>query len=250
VRTLPASSEGSDGVKADWPARPVRRLLGAPTLLALVASGAALSVVLDIPPGPVRLPVPKPLPGACSVPGTLTEAHDVLGRLLTPGLLAEFRGASEADVATYNRTIGIWLRNSWGLWNGGPLRDHLRRLGLRHADDMSALVLVTFWRHLNDRPLRTEDEVRRLRAADEAEVSRFQPECRCHYYGGCTSTRLADPTPGPARAFVVSGCCCGEKPQVAEARPVVDSETGEVYVFPDQFVLDDRACGPPFEPVS
>jgi hypothetical protein len=227
---------------AYWSSRPSR----GPTLLALVASSAALSVVLDIPGGPVRLPALSTLPSPCSVPRTLTAAHDVLGRLLSPGLLAEFRTAREDEVATYNRTLGIWLRNSWGLWNGSPLRDHLRGLGLRHADDMSELVLVTFWRHLNDRPLRTEDEVRRLRAADEGGTWRFRPECRCFHIGGCTTSRVVDPTPGPARAAVVSGCCCGEKAQIGEGRPVADPETQEVYVFPDLFVVDDHVCGPSF----
>ena len=227
---------------ADSFSRPSR----VPTLLALVASGAALSVVLDIPSGPVRLPAPKALPSACSIPQTLTAAHDVLAHLLAPALLAEFRAAGEGEVATYNRTIGIWLRNSWGLWNGSPLRDHLRGLGLQHPDDMSELILVTFWRHLNDRPLRTEDEVTRLRAADEGGAVRFRPACHCFHIGGCTTTRVADPSPCPARAAVISGCCCGQKPQIGEGRPVVNPETQEVYVFPDLFVVDGRVCGPSF----
>ena len=148
-----------------------------------MAGGAALSVVVDYPPGPVHLPaVRRPL-NACTEPRTLGEAHEVLGKLLAPGLLAEFRGAGESETATYNRTLGIWLRNSWGLWNGGPLRDHLRGLGLRHPDDMSALVLVTYWRLLNGRPMRTEDEVKRLVEADDSRTVRFRPACRCFHIG-------------------------------------------------------------------
>lgn len=222
----------------------------APMLLSCIAGGAALSVVVDVPPGPVQLPPLRRQPTACSAPRTLGEAHEVLGRLLAPGLLAEFRAAAEGETATYNRTLGIWLRNSWGLWNGSPLRDHLRGLGLRHPDDMSALVLVTFWRLLNDRPLETGDEVKRLREADDSRALRFRPECRCFHIGRCTASRMADPTPGPPRAALVSGCCCGEMPQISEGRPVIDPETREVYVFADFFPVGESLCGPSFEATS
>ena len=68
----------------------------------------------------------------------------------------------------FNTTIGPALRNLWGLWNGSPLRDHFRALGLRHPDDMSELIFVTFWRHLHDQPLGVEEEVARLQAANSA----------------------------------------------------------------------------------
>jgi hypothetical protein len=165
-------------------------------------------------------------------------------------LRAEFRAAGESEVAAYNLTIGPWLRNSWGLWNGSSLRSHLRGLGLRHPDDMSAFVLVTYWRLLNGRPLRTEEEVKLLRVADESSPVRFRPACRCFHIGRCTLTRIADPAPGPARAAVVSGCCCGEMPQISEGRPVVDPENHEVYVFPDLFPVGEGLCGPSFEAAS
>lgn len=41
----------------------------------------------------------------------------------------------------FHFSMGMSLRNSWGLWSGGPLYDWFRSVGLYHADDMSAVIL-------------------------------------------------------------------------------------------------------------
>jgi Domain of unknown function (DUF6794) len=215
------------------------------SILALVASVGALSVVLDLPPlSPVYLPEVKKPTSVCATPRSLQEAHDILGRLLDPGLRATLMSASEGELAGYNRTLGRWLRNSWGLWNGGPMRDHLRALGLRHADDMSEFLIVTFRRHLRNEPLRALEEAARLRKADESDASRFRPQCRCFHIGGCTTSTLLDPAPGPERAVAITGCCCGQLPQIGEGKPVANPESHSYWVFPSLFALQGRACGP------
>ena len=40
--------------------------------------------------------------------------------------------------------LGMWVRNNWGLWAGGPLRDEMFKVGLYHADDMSSCILDAF----------------------------------------------------------------------------------------------------------
>jgi hypothetical protein len=204
-------------------------------------------VALDFPPiGPVDLPKAQWPASACSIPRNLDEAHDVLGRLLAADLLAAFKTAEESEVGGYNGSIGIWLRNSWGLWNGGPLRDHFRSLGLSHPDDMSALVLITFWRHLNERPLRAEEEAARLREADEGGAPRFRPACRCFQIGRCVTSQIIDRTPGSDRAVEVSGCCCGAIPQIGEGKPIFNPQTNGYFVFPSHYAFGDRVCGPSF----
>jgi hypothetical protein len=170
----------------------------------------------------------------------------VLGRLLAADLLAAFKTAEESEVGGYNGSIGIWLRNSWGLWNGGPLRDHFWSLGLSHPDDMSALVLITFWRHLNERPLRAEEEAARLRESDEGGAPRFRPACRCFQIGRCVTSQIIDRTPGSDRAVEVSGCCCGAIPQIGEGKPIFNPQTNGYFVFPSHYAFGDRVCGPSF----
>jgi hypothetical protein len=79
-------------------------------------------------------------------PATLEEAHEQLERLLPPGELAKIDAMrSEDEMIKYHRGIGMGMRNGWGLWKGGPLAKHMNKLGFYHPDDMSGVILETFW---------------------------------------------------------------------------------------------------------
>jgi hypothetical protein len=45
----------------------------------------------------------------------------------------------------FHHTVGRWIRNNWGLWSGGPLKDYLEELGFAHPDVMSGIILDCFW---------------------------------------------------------------------------------------------------------
>jgi hypothetical protein len=58
-------------------------------------------------------------------------------------------GADESSVVSrYHHTLGRQMRNDWGLWGGGALRNEMIALGLTHPDDMSSLVLKCAYRDL------------------------------------------------------------------------------------------------------
>ena len=107
------------------------------------------------------------------------------------------------------------MREFWGLWNRGALRDHLVGRGLLHPDEMSELVLVTWWRHLHDRPLRVDEEVARLQNLRQG-AWRPDPRCVCHSYGARGWHQYIRSHEGVVRGFLLYDCCCGPKPQVAE----------------------------------
>lgn len=45
----------------------------------------------------------------------------------------------------YHFTLGMWLRNNWGLWKGGnDLTDYFNSIGIYHADDMSGIILFCY----------------------------------------------------------------------------------------------------------
>jgi hypothetical protein len=138
-----------------------------------------------------------------------------------------------------NDVVGRELRNIWGLWNGSPLRNHLLKLGLRHPEEMSELILVTFGRYLAGEPLRVGDEVTRLRAG----TLRPTPQCPpCIHGGVCTTERVVDARFGRDRGFLVTDCCCGLRPQVLEA-VVKTLPDGHVVVYPSMVsVLYDASC--------
>lgn len=49
--------------------------------------------------------------------------------------------------------LGRWMRNNWELWGQSRLWTYFHKLGLSHPDDISGLILQSYHRHLNGRPL-------------------------------------------------------------------------------------------------
>ncbi len=196
----------------------------------LLATLGAISVALDWPPvGPVPTPEAHRGPTRCSSPRTLDEAHQVLAQLLSPELVQDLRARSDRGAAGVNSALGRELRNIWGLWNRSPLRDHLLGLGLRHPDEMSELILVTFVRYLSGRPLRVAEEVARLRTGALRPIPRCPP---CIHSGSCTTARVLDERLGRDRGFLVMDCCCGFRPHVVEGVLQTIGSTREVVILP------------------
>ncbi len=92
-------------------------------------------------------------------PRTLDECFTSLKKMLSARDLRRLRSGSEADMVKYHHGFGTGLRNSWGLWGGSPLAQYFNAMGIHHPDDMSGIILVSFWRHLKGKPLRVEEQV-------------------------------------------------------------------------------------------
>lgn len=46
--------------------------------------------------------------------------------------------------------LGQMLRNEWGLWQSNKLTEWFNGIGIKHADDMSGIILVSFHRKHNN----------------------------------------------------------------------------------------------------
>ena len=91
------------------------------------------------------------------VPKDLDDAIAELDKALGPKMKDEIRAkAKEDDMVEYHFGLGMWMRNNWGLWREERLFQSLAKLGLRHPDDMSALILQEYWRHLHSLPYDTD----------------------------------------------------------------------------------------------
>lgn len=97
---------------------------------------------------------------ADAIPVDLAGAIARLDALLSPEDIEVLRSGSEEDMALYHHGLGTSLRNSWGLWGGSPLARWFNDRGIRHPDDMSAIILTSYWRHLNGRPIELESQIR------------------------------------------------------------------------------------------
>jgi hypothetical protein len=102
---------------------------------------------------------------AAPLPATLADCLRTLEQILPADLQVKMRSGREEDMVHYHFSVGRWLRNEWinGL-EDKPLRRWFEtNHQVRFSEDMSGIVLTSFWRHLNDRPLDVEGQVRELR---------------------------------------------------------------------------------------
>ena len=117
-----------------------------PILFSLIACWSA--------PGEDKPSSPAPL----EAPRTLEEAHHQLESLLSKEELSRIDAMkSEKEMIEYHLSVGMAIRNNWGLWGGSPLAVHLWQLGFTHPDDMSNVILQTFWCRRHKRDLRLEE---------------------------------------------------------------------------------------------
>jgi hypothetical protein len=60
-----------------------------------------------------------------------------------------------------HHTVGQTLRNRWGLWAGSELCLWFNKQGIHHPDDMSSIILTSFHRMLNKKPIELEEQIQK-----------------------------------------------------------------------------------------
>ena len=104
----------------------------------------------------------KPDPLIECAPETYSAALDCLDRHLSMKAKDQLRGEKGVSMAHFG--LGMWMRNNWGLWGGGPLAEDMRRRGFTHADDMSSTIIGGYAARLKGEPFDVEGEAERYRA--------------------------------------------------------------------------------------
>lgn len=57
-------------------------------------------------------------------------------------------------------STGMWIRNNWGLWKGGDLLKYFNGLGIHHPDDMSGIILCSYYRHLKNLDYELDSQIK------------------------------------------------------------------------------------------
>lgn len=94
------------------------------------------------------------------IPTDLEDSFKELNKMLTSGFRKEFKGHPENQVARYHMGFGTSLRNNWGLWKGLRLAKWFNKQGIFHPDDMSGIVLTSYWRKLNTKPIELKAQIK------------------------------------------------------------------------------------------
>ena len=71
----------------------------------------------------------------------MEEWFHVLDTMLHPYDRNAIKAESRDGMSKYHFSLGLWMRNNWGLWGGSRLQTYLSHRGLYHPDNMSGEVL-------------------------------------------------------------------------------------------------------------
>jgi hypothetical protein len=94
------------------------------------------------------------------IPEDLEDAVGTLSTILKKSNLEILKSWPEEDaIGRTHFRIGQWMRNDWGLWGGSRLAGYFRSLGIRHGDDMSAIIVTSLHRRLNNKDIALEEQV-------------------------------------------------------------------------------------------
>ncbi|MEL5995991.1 DUF6794 domain-containing protein [Hymenobacter segetis] len=93
-------------------------------------------------------------------PRTLEAAVGQLQKIHSDSLKQRIIAQTEAEfIARAHFGVGMWMRNNWGLWRGGPLAQHFHTLGIYHPDDMSGVILTCYYRTLRGQDWQLDQQV-------------------------------------------------------------------------------------------
>lgn len=96
-------------------------------------------------------PTPDPKsPTGIYIPANLQDCLQELDKIFPVSMRDGISACSEGDLTRYHFGLGLWIRNNWGLWSdASPLRQFFASQGKYSADDMSSIILKSYWQYLN-----------------------------------------------------------------------------------------------------
>ena len=96
-------------------------------------------------------------------PRNLDEAIEALNYILSFEDKQLFQEQNEKKfINSTHHHLGRWIRNNWELWNEkSKLAEWFIAKEIWHADDMSAIILTSYWRKIHGQPIRLEKQIQR-----------------------------------------------------------------------------------------
>ncbi|CAM1366780.1 conserved exported hypothetical protein [Tenacibaculum litoreum] len=94
------------------------------------------------------------------IPKNLEEALSQIDFYVSDSLKLEIKKKSESDfISETHFGLGIGMRNNWNLWKGSDLSKYFNSIEIFHPDDMSAIILTSYYRKLNGKDINLEEQI-------------------------------------------------------------------------------------------
>lgn len=94
------------------------------------------------------------------IPKDLGDAFSQLTKLTDEASRMKFKAMAEEDAKhKLHFSLGRWIINNWGFYEGSRLTKYLNDVGVYDPDDMARFIIVTYHRELNEKPLQVKELV-------------------------------------------------------------------------------------------
>jgi len=98
------------------------------------------------------------------IPIDLDDCIKELDHILDNNEKESIMETAEKEFTIYSHWgLGTWLRNNWGLWGGSILKTYFLKLGVDHPDDMSSIILTSYYRYLHGQDVNIEEQVKQYK---------------------------------------------------------------------------------------
>jgi hypothetical protein len=95
------------------------------------------------------------------IPTDLNDAINQINKVLAEESKLKIKKMNEEDfIAESHFGIGFTLiRNGWALWGKSRLSKYFNEIGINHPDDMSGIILTSYFRKLKKKPIELEKQI-------------------------------------------------------------------------------------------
>ncbi len=94
------------------------------------------------------------------IPKDIADSFGALNRLTAQASRQAFKHApEEVAVKKLHFSLGRWIIHNWGFYGGSRLSHHIKELGVTHPDDQAKLIIRSYHRYLNKKPLEVKEQV-------------------------------------------------------------------------------------------
>jgi hypothetical protein len=95
------------------------------------------------------------------IPKDLEECFIQIDKLLPDSIRQSILTMTEDQFsAKMHMSLGMWMRNNWGLWKGSRLSKYFHEKGIYHPDDMSGIILDSYYRKLTGKEIELNEQIK------------------------------------------------------------------------------------------
>lgn len=95
------------------------------------------------------------------IPKNLEDCFSQINSFWADSTKLKMKNLTESEFSSrVHHGFGMWIRNNWQLWGGSRLSKYFNDLGIHHPDDMSGIILTNYHKHLNDKDIELEEQIK------------------------------------------------------------------------------------------